>query len=96
MQLEGAQLPRVLNDPQVTVAIISTTYIQQINLSPTKDSILLKIKVHLILILLLQEKIIKKQRMYAILLEPTSHPKWQQPLRLFLKVVLFKGGKHDL
>ncbi|MEY8470625.1 MetQ/NlpA family lipoprotein [Proteus mirabilis] len=44
MQLEGAQLPRVLNDPQVTVAIISTTYIQQINLSPTKDSIFIEDK----------------------------------------------------
>lgn len=44
MELEGAQLPRVLNDPKVTVAIISTTYIQQINLSPTKDSIFIEDK----------------------------------------------------
>jgi ABC-type metal ion transport system substrate-binding protein len=26
MELEGAQLPRVLDDPKVDVAIISTTY----------------------------------------------------------------------
>lgn len=44
MQLEGAQLPRVLDDPKVTVAVISTTYIQQINLSPTKDSIFIEDK----------------------------------------------------
>ncbi|OAT20728.1 MetQ/NlpA family lipoprotein [Proteus myxofaciens] len=44
MELEGAQLPRVLSDPKVTVAIISTTYIQQINLSPTKDSIFIEDK----------------------------------------------------
>lgn len=44
MELEGAQLPRVLKDPKVTVAIISTTYIQQINLSPTKDSIFIEDK----------------------------------------------------
>ncbi|WP_193017252.1 MULTISPECIES: MetQ/NlpA family lipoprotein [Gammaproteobacteria] len=44
MELEGAQLPRVLSDPKVTVAIISTTYIQQINLSPIKDSIFIEDK----------------------------------------------------
>jgi ABC-type metal ion transport system substrate-binding protein len=29
MELEGAQLPQLLDDPKVTVAIISTTYINQ-------------------------------------------------------------------
>ncbi|EBW8880622.1 lipoprotein NlpA, partial [Salmonella enterica subsp. enterica serovar Enteritidis] len=38
MELEGAQLPHVLKDPKVTVAIISTTYLQQTGLSPVKDS----------------------------------------------------------
>ncbi len=37
MELEGAQLPRVLDDPKVDVAIISTTYIQQTGLSPVHD-----------------------------------------------------------
>lgn len=42
MELEGAQLPHVLDDPQVAVAIISTTYINQIGLTPTKDSIFIE------------------------------------------------------
>jgi len=44
MELEGAQLPRVLDDPKVDVAIISTTYIQQTGLSPVKDSIFIEDK----------------------------------------------------
>ncbi len=43
MELEGAA-PRVLDDPKVDVAIISTTYLQQTGLSPVHDGILLKIK----------------------------------------------------
>lgn len=44
MELEGAQLPRVLDDPQVDIAIISTTYIQQTGLSPVKDSLFIEDK----------------------------------------------------
>ncbi|WP_230979209.1 lipoprotein NlpA [Intestinirhabdus alba] len=44
MALEGAQLPRVLEDPKVDVAIISTTYIQQTGLSPVHDSIFIEDK----------------------------------------------------
>ncbi|WP_409307408.1 lipoprotein NlpA [Pectobacterium sp. B1J-3] len=44
MEIEGAQLPRVLDDAQVTVAIISTTYIQQTGLTPTKDGIFIEDK----------------------------------------------------
>ncbi|WP_312953165.1 lipoprotein NlpA [Superficieibacter sp.] len=44
MELEGAQLPRVLDDPKVTVAIISTTYIQQTGLSPVHDSVFIEDK----------------------------------------------------
>lgn len=44
MELEGAQLPRVLDDPKVDVAIISTTYIQQIGLSPVNDSVFIEDK----------------------------------------------------
>ncbi|HEI8865869.1 TPA: lipoprotein NlpA [Serratia odorifera] len=44
MELEGAQLPRVLDDAKVAVAIISTTYINQIGLSPTRDSIFIEDK----------------------------------------------------
>lgn len=39
MELEGALLPHVLDDPKVTVAVISTTQINQTGLSPTKDGI---------------------------------------------------------
>lgn len=42
MELEGAQLPRVLDDPKVDVAIISTTYIQQTGMSPVRDSIFIE------------------------------------------------------
>lgn len=44
MELEGAQLPQVLDDPKVAVAVISTTYINQIGLTPTKDGIFIEDK----------------------------------------------------
>ena len=44
MELEGAQLPRVLDDPKVDVAIISTTYLQQTGLSPVHDGIFIEDK----------------------------------------------------
>lgn len=44
MELEGAQLPHVLDDPKVAVAIISTTYINQTGLTPTKDGIFIEDK----------------------------------------------------
>lgn len=46
MELEGAQLPRVLDDQKVDVAIISTTYIQQTGLSPVHDSVFIEDKTH--------------------------------------------------
>lgn len=45
MELEGAQLPRVLDDPKVDVAIISTTYLQQTGLS-RYDSVFIEDKTH--------------------------------------------------
>ncbi len=44
LQLEGAQLPHVLDDPKVAIAIISTTYIQQTGLSPLRDSLFIEDK----------------------------------------------------
>lgn len=44
MELEGAQLPRVLDDQKVDVAIISTTYIQQTGLSRYMTAYLSKTK----------------------------------------------------
>jgi len=44
MEMEGAQLPRVLDDAQVTVAIISTTYLQQTGLNPVRDSVFIEDK----------------------------------------------------
>jgi len=44
MELEGAQLPRVIDDPKVDVAIISTTYLQQTGLSPVRDGIFIEDK----------------------------------------------------
>jgi len=42
--LEGAQLPRILDDGQVTVAIISTTYLQQTGLNPVRNSVFIEDK----------------------------------------------------
>lgn len=42
LQLEGAQLPHVLDDPKVAIAIISTTYIEQTGLSPVHDSLFIE------------------------------------------------------
>lgn len=44
VEMEGAQLPGVLDDPKVDAAIISTTYIQNIGLSPVHDSIFIEDK----------------------------------------------------
>lgn len=44
MELEGAQLPRILDDPKVDIAIISTTYIQQTGMSPVRDSLFIEDK----------------------------------------------------
>jgi len=44
IEVEGAQLPQLLDDPKVTAAIISTTYINQIGLTPTKDGIFIEDK----------------------------------------------------
>jgi D-methionine transport system substrate-binding protein len=44
MELEGAQLPRVIDDPKVDVAIISTTYLQQTGSPRCATASLLKIK----------------------------------------------------
>ncbi|WP_235424275.1 MetQ/NlpA family lipoprotein, partial [Citrobacter koseri] len=44
LELEGAQLPRALDDPKVDIAIISTTYIQQTGLSPVHDSVFIEDK----------------------------------------------------
>lgn len=44
IELEAAQLTRSLNDPQVTVAIINTTFASQIDLTPTKDGLFVEDK----------------------------------------------------
>ncbi|WP_235424294.1 MetQ/NlpA family lipoprotein, partial [Citrobacter koseri] len=44
LELEGAQLPRALDDPKVDIAIISTTYIQQTGLAPVHDSVFIEDK----------------------------------------------------
>lgn len=44
LELEAPQLPRSLNDPQVTVAVINTAYSSQIGLTPTKDGIFMEDK----------------------------------------------------
>lgn len=44
IEIEEVQLPRVLKDPQVTIAIITTTFIQKTGLSSTRDSLFIEDK----------------------------------------------------
>ncbi|MFT8212277.1 MAG: MetQ/NlpA family lipoprotein [Symbiopectobacterium sp.] len=44
VELEAPQLPRSLDDDQITLAIINTTYASQINLTPTKDGLFVEEK----------------------------------------------------
>ncbi|MGK2889925.1 MAG: MetQ/NlpA family lipoprotein [Candidatus Malihini olakiniferum] len=44
VELEVPQLPRSLDDDQITLAIINTTYASQINLTPTKDGLFVEEK----------------------------------------------------
>lgn len=44
IELEAPQLPRVLDDAQITLAIINTTYASQINLTPTRDGLFVEDK----------------------------------------------------
>jgi len=44
VELEAPQLPRSLDDQQITLAVINTTYASQINLTPTKDGIFVEDK----------------------------------------------------
>ncbi len=39
MELEAPQLPRSLDDAQIALAVINTTYASQIGLTPAKDGI---------------------------------------------------------
>ncbi|MDX5628882.1 MULTISPECIES: MetQ/NlpA family lipoprotein [unclassified Brenneria] len=44
VELEAPQLPRSLDDAQIALAVINTTYASQINLTPTKDGIFIEDK----------------------------------------------------
>ncbi|MGL9735227.1 MAG: MetQ/NlpA family lipoprotein [Symbiopectobacterium sp.] len=44
VELEAPQLPRYLDDDQIALAIINTTYASQINLTPTKDALFVEEK----------------------------------------------------
>ncbi|OSN01552.1 MULTISPECIES: MetQ/NlpA family lipoprotein [Lonsdalea] len=44
VELEAPQLPRSLDDDQITLAVINTTYASQINLTPTKDGLFVEDK----------------------------------------------------
>ncbi|PWC21576.1 methionine ABC transporter substrate-binding protein MetQ [Brenneria roseae subsp. roseae] len=44
VELEAPQLPRSLDDAQIALAIINTTYASQINLTPSKDGIFVEEK----------------------------------------------------
>ncbi|WP_409307863.1 MetQ/NlpA family lipoprotein [Pectobacterium sp. B1J-3] len=44
VELEAPQLPRSLDDAQIALAIINTTYASQINLTPAKDGIFVEEK----------------------------------------------------
>lgn len=44
IEIDAAQLPRILNDPQVDLAIINSTFATQISLKPTTDSLFIEDK----------------------------------------------------
>ncbi|GAB7260999.1 hypothetical protein DZS_22680 [Dickeya ananatis] len=44
VELEAPQLPRSLDDDQIALAIINTTYASQINLTPAKDGLFVEDK----------------------------------------------------
>ncbi|MBA0218318.1 MetQ/NlpA family lipoprotein [Pectobacterium brasiliense] len=44
VELEAPQLPRSLDDAQIALAVINTTYASQINLTPTKDGLFVEEK----------------------------------------------------
>ncbi|HAF51532.1 MAG TPA: methionine ABC transporter substrate-binding protein MetQ, partial [Leclercia adecarboxylata] len=44
VELEAPQLPRSLDDAQIALAVINTTYASQINLTPAKDGIFVEDK----------------------------------------------------
>ena len=44
VELEAPQLPRSLDDQQIALAVINTTYASQINLTPAKDGIFVEDK----------------------------------------------------
>lgn len=44
MELEAPQLPRSLDDPQIALAVINTTYASQIGLTPAKDGLFVEDK----------------------------------------------------
>ncbi|MFP1726400.1 MetQ/NlpA family lipoprotein [Lonsdalea quercina] len=44
VELEAPQLPRSLDDDQIALAVINTTYASQINLTPTKDGLFVEDK----------------------------------------------------
>ncbi|MEC5321295.1 MetQ/NlpA family lipoprotein [Brenneria populi subsp. brevivirga] len=44
VELEAPQLPRSLDDAQIALAVINTTYASQINLTPTKDGLFIEDK----------------------------------------------------
>ncbi|STW49037.1 methionine ABC transporter substrate-binding protein [Klebsiella pneumoniae] len=44
VELEAPQLPRSLDDAQIALAVINTTYASQIGLTPAKTASLLKVK----------------------------------------------------
>lgn len=44
VELEAPQLPRALDDPKITIAVINTTYSSQIGLTPAHDGLLVEDK----------------------------------------------------
>lgn len=44
VELEAPQLPRSLDDAQIALAVINTTYASQIGLTPAKDGIFVEVK----------------------------------------------------
>jgi len=93
MELEGAQLPRVLDDPKVDVAIISTTYLQQTGLSPVRDGIFIEDKNSPYVNIIVTREDNKDAQNVKEFMQSYQSPEWRRRQRLSSTAARCLAGK---